>query len=55
MEMTLDEIRKNKPEGATHYDKFGNYYKKKAIIYWYQFDRWVMMTHSPQYELKPLY
>ena len=25
--MNIEEIRKNAPEGATHYDKFGGYWK----------------------------
>jgi len=54
--MDLNEIRKNAPEGATHYDKFGNYYKVKAINYQWQ-NGWIMMTHSimyPVHEIKPL-
>lgn len=53
--MTLDEIRKNKPEGATHYDDYGNYWKIDYSRQWmyYESNQWFITNHTPS--VKPLY
>ena len=36
--MTIEEIRKNKPDGATHYNNEPDY---SAVCYWMVVDGWV--------------
>lgn len=59
--MTLDEIHKNKPEGATHYSDFYNhitYYKVNDYIDLWDNVEWTYFDDLENigiYELKPLY
>lgn len=57
--MTLDEIRENKPDGATHYDDDLNYYKVDPFhIYGWLNNSWVWADdryNLDDYEIEPLY
>lgn len=52
--MTIEEIRKNAPKGATHYsirDNNISYFKKEMV--WFR-ESWFFCTLSKDIELKPL-
>lgn len=50
--MTLEEIKRNAPDGATHYDDQGNYYRYNyphlEVYAW----GWMSVSHS--IKIKPL-
>ena len=52
--MTMEEIRKNAPSGATHYleSKKGILYVKNEMI-WFR-DSWCFATFSDKSKIKPL-
>lgn len=58
--MTLEEIRKNAPEGATHYDDplgFIMYYKyeNESVLVFLNFSKeWATSKHLDLQKLKPL-
>lgn len=56
--MTIEEIRRNAPEGATHYDDVGIYYKKEGkFLYMEINDGWIWYTNIElisEFEIKPL-
>lgn len=51
--MNIEEIRKNAPEGATHYDEYGGYYMILFFKYKWM-GEWYLLMHNPCFELKPL-
>lgn len=55
--MTIEEIRKNAPDGATHYDDYGGYYKVSFFTYKWMGEwscDWHILMHEPYFKLKPL-
>ena len=58
--MTIEEIRKNAPKGATHYHKLSNMvvYLQGEVGYWYWwnpfFEDWMPDSSADDYDIKPL-
>lgn len=56
--MKIEEIRKNAPDGATHYDDVGIYYKVHGVAVYMQIDNdWIWYTPLElisEFEIKPL-
>ena len=54
--MNIEEIRKNKPEGATHYREYTEQYQKLENGKWYLWREgyWELTTRPFTHELKPL-
>ena len=54
--MNIDEIRKSKPEGTTHYREFTEQYLMNTEGKWYIFREgyWELTKRPFTYELKPL-
>lgn len=55
--MTLEEIRKNAPYGATHYGplRFEYYRVDAMLLYKWVNKEWSVLIEYPSYNLKPLY
>lgn len=51
--MTIEEIRKNAPLEATHYDDNGNYYRYNG--YYLEMYSWGWLAVSHSAEIKPLH
>lgn len=52
--MNIDEIRANKPEGATHYDKGGDYWKvvSNKESYFHYENMWVRYAFDHNEDMK---
>ncbi|WFD61232.1 primase [Acinetobacter phage XC1] len=54
--MNIDEIKRNAPEGATHYREYTGQYLKKIGTYWYlwRLNRWDSVPFPYLVNLKAL-
>ena len=58
--MTTQQIKDNAPDGATHYDEFGNYFKLDSGQMWFRLlivrkkVFWTAQIFKPSMNLKPL-